>query len=112
MFFTKLVKQIMERQDQRSAEEVEFLRARLVALEDSILEMKKVGFESAAPVTQTFQRDLLSDTIMGAIDASAREGTTLHADLLDFGRAQRLLGRDDEEIADRIMSGGSAQDFD
>jgi len=102
----------MERQDRRSAEEVEFLRGRIVALEDCILDMKHKGFESAAPQHQVFQQDLLSDTIMGAIGASSKEGTTLNADLLEFARAMRLQDLDDEDIADRIMRGGASGDFD
>lgn len=113
MFFGSLIRQIMERQDTRAHEEVAFLRTRVVALEDCILGMKHQGFElEPTEMGASFQRDLLSDVIMGAIESRSKQGTTLHADLLDYARAQSVAGQDEEEIADNIMGGSSMSEFD
>ena len=111
MFTGQLIKAIIENQEKSRAAEVEFLRGRITALENCILEMKREGFQ-APPLTQQFRSDLLNEEIMGAIGSIASEGTTLFSDLLDFARARQIENVPDDEIADSIIKGNSFKGFD
>ena len=111
MFFVSLIKDILTRQEASRTAEVEFLRGRIIALEDRMLEMKREGFQRP-PSTTEYQRDLLDAEVMEAIDSVASEGTTLYSDLLEFAHAEKLMNKPADQIADGIMKGGSHEDFD
>ena len=112
MFFMGLIKEILRRQEESSTEEVKSLRALVDKLTDQILGMKREGYHPA-PVAHEFHRDLLSEEIMSAINSVApTEGTTIYNDMLEYGRALIITGMPDDQIADKILKGGSYEEFD
>jgi len=111
MFFIGLIKEILRRQEESRMEEVKSLRATVDKLTDQILGMKREGYHPA-PVAHEFHRDLLSEQIMGAIDARSTEGTGLFNDLLDLARVRLTEDKSEDQIVDEILNGSSFEKFD